>query len=66
VPYYNKVVNVIWGGLWVAILDVTVILLVTQVTIGSSADPVALKDFMTKVRKQRPLATLPTQAVPAH
>jgi hypothetical protein len=57
VPYYNKVVNIIWGGLWAAILDVTVILLVTQVTIGSSADPVALKGFMTMVRRQLQLST---------
>lgn len=55
VPYYNKWVNIIWGGLWVGILEVTITLLVTQVTIGSSADPLALKELMTQVLKQQQL-----------
>jgi hypothetical protein len=50
VPFYNKVVNIVFGGLWFGILNVTIVLLVTQVTIHQYADPVAFIAFMTKVR----------------
>jgi hypothetical protein len=50
VPYYNKFVNIIWGGLWLGILDVTVILLASVVTSNAhQADPDAYISFMTKV-----------------
>jgi hypothetical protein len=50
VPYYNRIVNFIFGGLWFAILNVTIVLLITQVTIHQYTDPVAFIAFMTKVR----------------
>lgn len=49
IPYYNKAVNCIHAGLFSGIMDVTVILLVTQVTIDKQADASAYKDFMTNV-----------------
>jgi hypothetical protein len=41
VPYYNKLVNIIWGGLWLRMLDVVAVLLALQLTISKQADPEA-------------------------
>lgn len=49
VPFYSKVVNLVWGGLWCGILDVTLILLVIQVTESHYADPVAFIGHMTNI-----------------
>jgi hypothetical protein len=50
VPYYNKPVNIIWGGLWIGILDVTVILLVSEVTsYAHQDDHAAYTSFLTNV-----------------
>lgn len=51
VPFYSKAVNCIHGGFWMAILNVTVILLATQVTLSKQVDPAAYIEFMTKVGK---------------
>lgn len=49
VPFYSKTVSLIWGGLWCGVFNVTVILLVTQLTISQYSDPVLFVAFMTKV-----------------
>lgn len=49
VPFYSKVVNVIWGGLWMANFNVVIILLVLSVTGDSAADPAAYSATLTQV-----------------
>lgn len=58
VPFYNKYVNIIWAGLWLGVLDVTVILLVMQLTWAQvtdqytyETDPRTYADSMTKVMR---------------
>lgn len=49
VPYYNKVLNILWGGLWLGMLDVTVVLLVMQLTMQQQPDPLVYAATMTQV-----------------
>jgi hypothetical protein len=49
VPYYSRLVNIIWGGLWLGMLDVVAVLLALQMTIGKQVDPGDYTALMTKV-----------------